>query len=150
MTLLFSETPEKIFNAVNNVRRWWTENTEGDTDKLNDEFEVRFGDVHFSRQKLIEVIAGEKVTWLVTDSKLSFVEDKNEWTGTKVIFEITPQGSKTQLRFTHVGLVRGVECYDDCSNAWSGYISNSLQALITTGKGQPEPREKASNKKTVV
>ena len=144
--VLVDETPEMVFEAINNVRGWWTENLEGDTQKLNDEFEVRFEDVHFSRQRLVEVVPGEKVVWLITDSKLSFIKDKSEWTNTKIIFDIVKQGKKTQLRFTHVGLVREVECYDACSSAWSGYINNSLRKLITTGKGAPEPKDKAENK----
>jgi hypothetical protein len=137
---LVDQTPEEVFDAVNNVRRWWTENLKGSSQKLNDEFEVRFGDVHYSRQKLIEVVPGKKVVWLITDSKLNFVEDKSEWTNTKISFDIYKQDNKTQLRFTHLGLIPKIECYNDCSNAW-GYYVNSLHCLITTGKGQPEPKE---------
>ena len=28
-------------------------------------------------------------------------------------------GSRNEVRFTHAGLVPDIECYDDCSNAWS-------------------------------
>jgi len=138
---LVDQSPREAFDAFNNVRGWWTENLEGDTRKLDDEFDVRFGDVHYSRQKLIEVIPDTKVVWLVTDSKLNFIEDKSEWTNTKIIFEVARQGNQTQVRFTHLGLVPQGECYGACSNAWSDYINNSLRKLITTGKGQPSPRE---------
>jgi hypothetical protein len=140
VSFLVDQTPTKAFNAINNVHGWWTENLQGNSQKLNDEFEVRFGDVHYSKQKLIEVIPYKKVVWLITDSVLNFIKNKNEWTNSKVSFEITEQNDKTQVRFTHLGLVPANECYSDCSNAW-GYYVNSLRSLITTGKGQPEPKE---------
>ena len=135
-TILADKTPKEIFDAINNVRGWWQGTIEGSTDKLHDEFIYRMEEFHFSKQKLVEVIPNQKVVWLVTDSQLNFIKDKNEWTGTKIIFEISEKNNKTQLRFTHVGLVNEIECYDACSNAWSQLIQESLFSLITTGKGK--------------
>ncbi len=136
VSFLVDQRPGEVFAAVNNVKAWWTENLEGNSQKLNDEFEVRFGDVHYSKQKLIELVPDKKVVWLVTDSKLNFLKDKSEWTGTKVSFEVAEQDSKTQLRFTHFGLVPEIECFDACSNAWGDYINHSLRALITASNGK--------------
>jgi len=140
-TIVVDQTPRQAFEAINNVTGWWTDNLEGKSHNEGDEFSVRFWDVHYSKQKLIEVIPDTKVVWLITDSQLNFVEDKTEWTGTKISFDITKEGDKTQVRFTHHGLVPQVECYNGCSNAWGGYITNSLYKLITTGKGQPTEKE---------
>jgi hypothetical protein len=135
-TILVDKTPKEVFNAINNVSGWWQGEIEGSTDKLNDEFTYRMKEFHFSKQKLVEVIPNEKVVWLVTESQLNFVKDKSEWTGTKIIFEISEINNKTQLRFTHQGLVREFECYGGCSNAWEQLIQQSLFSLITTGKGK--------------
>lgn len=132
----------KAFECINNVSQWWTANLEGNSHRLNDEFTVRFGDVHYSKQKLVEFIPDKKVVWLVTDSKLNFIKDQQEWTNTKICFEVFTHEGKTQIVFTHHGLVPEIECYDACSNAWSQYIQQSLLSLVSTGKGKPEPRAK--------
>ena len=138
-TLIVDQTPEEVFNVVRNVRGWWSgyysEEFEGNTEKLNDEFSFRAGGgAHYSRQKLIEVIPNKKVVWLVTDSKLDFLEKKDEWTGTKVSFDISTKANKTQLVFTHDGLMPEIECYNSCAPAWSQYLQNKLLPLITMGE----------------
>jgi hypothetical protein len=137
---LVDQTPEEAYKAVNNVRGWWGEGVEGGTEKLNDEFVYTHKDLHYSRQKLVEMIPGQKVVWLITDSSLNFIEDKSEWTGTKISFEISEKDSKTQIRFTHSGLVPDIECFDACSNAWTYYLHESLLPLITKGKGKPDKK----------
>lgn len=62
-----------------------------------------------------------------------------------MVFEIGKKGNKTQLRFTHLGLVPDYECYEMCRDGWSNYIQNSLRSLIATGKGQPNDKGKPKN-----
>jgi hypothetical protein len=136
-TILVQQTPKEAFDAINNVRGWWSQEIEGGTEKLGDEFKYHYMDVHACQMKLIEIVPDKKVVWLVMNNYFDFTKDKNEWTGTKVVFEISEQGNDTQIRFTHQGLVPEYECYDVCSNAWSKYLHESLFSLITTGMGQP-------------
>ena len=48
-TLLVDQTQEEVFNAITNVRGWWSEEIEGSTGKLNDEFDYHYKDVHLSK-----------------------------------------------------------------------------------------------------
>lgn len=134
-TILVDKSKEEVFNAINNVRGWWQGEVEGNTEKLNEEFGYSVPGIHFSKQKIVESIPNERIVWDITDSKLSFVKDQSEWTGTKIVFEISEVNNKTQVRFSHLGLVPEFECYGDCSNAWKKLIEESLFSLITTGKG---------------
>jgi hypothetical protein len=138
VSITVNATAQEAFNGINSVSKWWTEHLEGSSQKLNDEFTVRFDDVHVSTQKLIEVIPDKKVVWLVTDSRLNFVENKDEWTNTTISFEISSQGNKTKIIFTHFGLIPTIECYGGCTKAWGQYLKGSLFKLITEGKGTPE------------
>ncbi len=137
-TFMVDNNPREVFNAINNVTAWWSEDFSGASQKLHDEFEVTFfGDVHYSKQKLVDVVPNRSITWLVTDSRLNFLEDKNEWTGTKIIFDINEKHGQTHVQLTHHGLTAKLQCFGDCSNGWREYFTGSLQQLLTTGKGNP-------------
>jgi hypothetical protein len=141
-TILVDNSPSEVFNAINNVRGWWSEEVEGSTDKLNDEWNYHYQDVHRSKMKIVELVPDQKIVWFVMDNYFSFTKDKSEWTGNKIIFEIARKNTQTQLQFTQVGLIPQYECYDICQGAWSTYIEKSLLSLITTGKGQPNGKDK--------
>ncbi|HLY70080.1 MAG TPA: hypothetical protein VKR53_10165 [Puia sp.] len=140
-TLLVDQNPEKAFNAINNVRGWWSENVEGGTNKLNDEFIYHYKDIHYCKIIVIELVPNQKVVWLVLDNYFKFTEDKSEWKGTKIVFDISQEGNQTKIGFRHEGLVPQYECYEICREAWTNYIQNSLRNRITTGKGNPTAKE---------
>jgi uncharacterized protein YndB with AHSA1/START domain len=144
--ILVNQSPEEVFEAVTNVRGWWSEEIEGGTAKLNDEFHYSFEDVHRCHIRLVEVIPGQKVVWHVLENYFKFTEDEKEWTNTHVIFDITVVGGQTQLRMTHQGLVPDYECYIICRDSWSFYIKDSLYNLITTGTGKPNATGKPQTK----
>jgi hypothetical protein len=137
MSFTVDQTPDQAFAAINNVRGWWSGRIEGNTDELGAEWTYRYEDVHLSKQKITELVPGKTVVWEVLDGYLNFVEDKTEWKGTKITFDIARTGDKTEVRFTHLGLVPDDECFELCSNAWGFYINGSLRSLIATGKGEP-------------
>lgn len=141
-SLLVPKSPTSVFNAIKNFRAWWSEDIEGPTDQLNQSFFYHYKNIHLCKLKLIEMVPDKKLVYLVLDNEFNFVKDKTEWVNTRLVFEITPQGEDTEIRFTHQGLVPTYECYSVCNEAWSGYIQKSLYKLITTGKGEPNPKNK--------
>jgi len=140
-TILVDQTPKEAFDGINNVRGWWSQQIDGGTEHPNDEFSYRRLDLHSCKIKLTEVVPNKKVVWQVLENYFNFTQDQTEWLGTHCIFEISEKDNKTEIRFTHQGLVPAHECYNICHDAWSFYIQKSLYDLITTGKGQPNERE---------
>jgi uncharacterized protein YndB with AHSA1/START domain len=135
-TVSVDQTSEEVFAAINNIREWWSEDIEGNTDKLDHEFMYRDKHLH-ATMKITELIPGKKIVWHVLKSQMDDIEDVSEWDDTKLIFEITKKDDKTKIQFTHLGLVPELDCFNVCSKAWDFYIKSSLQRLITTSKGEP-------------
>ncbi|GGG59266.1 SRPBCC family protein [Paenibacillus radicis (ex Gao et al. 2016)] len=140
LSFTVDQSPEEVFAAILNVRGWWAEEVEGRTDTLG-QFKYHYQDIHRSTINITELVPNEKVVWHIVDNYFNFVEDKSEWTGTDIVFDITKKEDKTEVRFTHVGLVPAYECYAICTDSWGIYISGSLHDLITKGKGQPNQSE---------
>ncbi|MDA8309154.1 MAG: SRPBCC domain-containing protein [Actinomycetota bacterium] len=141
VSFVVDQPPEAIFEAINDVRGWWSGNVEGETNALGDTFSYRYEDVHFSKQTITEFEPGRRVVWHVEDASLSFTTEPDEWVGSDIMFEILPRDAAYELRFTHVGLTPKLECYAGCSGAWTFYVGESLRDLITSGAGKPNPRE---------
>jgi len=151
-TMTVDQTPEQVFEAITNVRGWWSENLIGDTAARHDEFvftddskyagetaQARKG-IRFARFQLTEVVPGQRMVWHVVDSDLTFIDDRDEWTDTTIIFDITTGARGTTLHFTHEGLTpEESACFEACSRGWTFYLTKSLPQLITTGAGQPIP-----------
>ena len=136
-TIEVFKSPLEVFNHItNDVAKWWGgRDLEGNSKKLNDEFIINHPGAHYSKQKLVEVVRGKKIVWLVTDSTLYWLKkDQHEWASTKMIFEITTKGDKTVLHFTHEGLVPEKECYTMCEQGWNMVIKDWLFNFITDGR----------------
>ena len=130
-TIDVPKPPDEVFNhLIHDVAQWWPEEVDGETANLNDEFIFRSGDSHFSRNKVIEWVADQRVVWLVTEGIRR--TDNFEWTGTKMIFDIIPHGESTLVQYTYDGPVRENE-YDRLVQICDLVIKTMLHDFITKG-----------------
>jgi activator of Hsp90 ATPase-like protein len=129
-------TPEEAFDRVNDVSGWWAKNLEGSSKRLNDVFTVHFGKT-FVTFTVTEFVPNKLVTWKVTDCYLHWINDKKEWNGTSVRFELSKEGEETRVTMTHIGLTPGAECYNDCEAGWNDHFGDSLLKLLTEQEGAP-------------
>lgn len=133
--IVSTKEPAEIFTLLLNIEEWWSgffgESINGKSEKINDEYTYHAGNgVHYSKQRLIELVPNERIVWLVTESNLTFLTDTNEWTGTKIRFDINKdEGPLTKVRFTHEGLVPSIQCYADCSAGWTNYLDKLKEKL---------------------
>ena len=115
---------------------WWTANFSGASGKVGDAFTVRFGET-FVDFTVVEHVPTRRIVWRVTDCNLHFIEDKKEWKGTRVIFDLSSDGAATTVTMTHAGLMPDVECYENCRRGWNFFIKESLQKLLSENQGKP-------------
>lgn len=135
-TITVDATPQEAFDAINDVSGWWGRIT-GATTAVDDEFVYVVPGLHYSGFRVTEFEPARRIAWLVTGSYLDFVDDKQEWNGSTVRFEIDETADGTRVVFTHEGLAPEHECYDACSSAWGMFVRGSLRAFIETGVGAP-------------
>jgi uncharacterized protein YndB with AHSA1/START domain len=141
-TTTVAATPEEVFDAINDVRGWWSQEVVGSTDRVGEEFRYRGHDdadtvEHLATIRVEELVPGQRVVWRVLDNSMSFIADQSEWRDTVIRFDISAGAGGTTVRFTHEGLVPSYECFDVCNDAWTLYVTDSLPRLITTGRGTP-------------
>lgn len=139
-----AQAPAEVYSAIVHTKAWWGEGITGEPHVLGSEWTYRHKNLHCSRHKTVELTPGKKVLWHVVDAELTFTGDQREWVGTSNLFEISSQGSKTRLTFTHIGLRPVLQCFRDCSAGWNWYVGESLKQLIETGKGSPDPASYAA------
>jgi hypothetical protein len=102
-TFTVDQSPIQIFDAIDDVRGWWTGDIVGETQRLGDEVTYRYEGLRVSTQRVTESVPGKRVGWEVVDGSINFVADKAEWIRTAINFDIAAVGDQTEVRFSHVG-----------------------------------------------
>ncbi len=130
-------SPATAFVGIANVGGWWAKSFQGRATTVGDKFTVQFGETKVDFE-ITESVPEKRIVWHVTDCFLPWLNNKTEWTGTNVAWDISSKEGIAHIDMTHVGLFPGVECYKACEDGWNGHITGSLQDLLTKGAGQPQ------------
>ena len=91
------QSPEEVFDAINNVRGWWSEEIDGRTDQLGAEFKFHHKDAHRSAHKITEFVPGKKVVWQYWTARLTL--SKTRPSGTALTLSSRSPGRTTRPNF---------------------------------------------------
>ncbi|HAK28434.1 MULTISPECIES: SRPBCC family protein [Sphingobacterium] len=138
-TIQLGVTKDRVFKALTDeIPFWWTTMFEGSSNKKDDRFTIRFGDLIYKVMQVEDLHENAKVVWHVEDSLIALpgLKNQKEWIGTTIVWGITEKENGIVLQLEHIGLSPEIECYDICTDGWRQFVK-SLEAYIETGKGQP-------------
>ena len=132
--------PKEAFDKIARVSEWWSKHFEGESQKAGDVFTVRFGakgEKDMYKIQVTEATPGKRIVWKVIDSKQDWVKKPTEWTGTEIIWDISPEKEGARITMTHNGLNADLECYEKCVGGWNYLTSESLPKLLQENVGKP-------------
>lgn len=136
-SIIVTSTPKEAVDKISRVSEWWVKNFEGNSQKRNDIFTVRSGSGDRYTVKVSEFIPDKRIVWEVIDSHQGWVKNETEWTGTKIVWEVSAQKDGTHIAMTHIGLVPSIECYTKCTLGWEYLLHKSLFKFLTENAGLP-------------
>jgi hypothetical protein len=131
-------SPEETYKKISQVAKWWSENFEGSSAKVEDSFTLRFKNGDWYKIKVVELVPAERIVWDVMDAEQTWHEDRDEWKGTKIIWEIRPTHNGSEIGLTHEGLVPELECFENSKMGWDLLMQPSLLKFLNEGKGSPQ------------
>jgi len=105
---------EQVYSALttaNGLRSWWTADANAE-EKVGGKAEFGFDRrAMVFRMKIEQLDPDKKVAW-------SCHGDNPEWNGTRLAWELAPEGGSTTVRFTHSGWKEVTELYAICNSSW--------------------------------
>jgi uncharacterized protein YndB with AHSA1/START domain len=129
---IISAAPERVFSALtqpDELARWWTTDLSV-TPEAGSLAEFRFNQGAAVRQfELAELIAGERVRWIVQRGPA-------HWAGTTITWQLTLDQGGTGVVLTQDGFAQVDALYHQTRTEWDYYL-DSLKAYLETGKGTP-------------
>ena len=128
--------PPRVYEALTSpagIRAWWTRDADLDA-QVGGVGEFRFSSqaAVVTQVRIAELVPPARVAWEVTASF------RPEWIGTRLTFDLRPEGSDTTLAFAHRGFAAADDIYAMTTTGWAYYLV-SLQQYLERGTGAPSP-----------
>lgn len=123
------------------IADWWSNEFTGAGDRPGARFSVRFFGDNFFTMEVTELQPGRQLVWTCIDgcTDAAGIQNKQEWTGTHIIWTLTPHQGKTAIKLLHEGLNETMECIEVCTKGWNYFFHDSLVPFLENGKGRPYP-----------
>lgn len=121
----------RVVSTPAGLDQWWTKRSTG-TPKLGAEYELWFGPDYDWRARVTAYAAPRQFEIEITRAGA-------DWLGTKVGFDITGQGTTSQVRFSHTGWPQANEHYRVSCYCWPMYL-RILRRYLEHGETVPYER----------
>lgn len=120
---------------LSEMHLWWSDRVQ----LQNNGFTIRFNNSHVTYE-FEEACRENQMVWRCTDAHMIIedVPDTTEWRGTRLLWEIIPTDSGSDISLIHEGLNEGLECLDVCTRGWELYFESSLKAHLSGGTPTPQ------------
>ncbi len=109
--------PASVFEAISSpagLDQWWTMKSSG-TPQVGTEYQLHFGPGYDWRAMVRKSRPGEAF-------ELEMTRAMKDWHGTRVGFELAPQGTGTAVRFYHAGWGDATEHFRISCYCWAMYL----------------------------
>src|ERR1700761_7370842 len=116
----------EVYNAITrHIADWWSNDLTGAAAKAGDSFNIAFNNTRKTFE-IKEAIPNNRVVWKCTKAYIDYdpLQNKSEWVGTEMIWNLSHADNGTTLTFVHDGLNQELECYDICESGWNHFIKS--------------------------
>jgi uncharacterized protein YndB with AHSA1/START domain len=123
--------PLEVFGAVSTpaaLDRWWTKTCTGQP-SLGSAYELGFGPDHQWQAAVTKYEPGSAF-------ELTLDRADADWTGTRVLFELSPCDAGTEVRFAHRGWLSLNQHYRISCHCWALYLRH-LRRYVEEGEFVP-------------
>jgi uncharacterized protein YndB with AHSA1/START domain len=129
--LTIGAKPGAVFKAIttpSGLDKWWTKTSSGEP-RSGAIYDLGFGTDAQWRGRVTEVVPNESF-------ELQMITAAEEWTDTRVRFDLVPGSGVTTVRFRHIGWPNNSDNYRMSSYCWAAYL-RIMRRYLEYGESVP-------------